>query len=422
VRKALTDVLIRNLSVPAAGRIEVADIRTAGLSFRVTSKGAKSWCFRFRDPRSGKTSRATIGSYPDVSLAGARDRADTMRKLVASGDNPVTVKRRERDLATIKTFQALADRYLKEHARRHKRSADADERNLRLHVLPKWRDRRYDEIGRSDVIELVESIITAGKQTLANRVQALLSSIFGFAMDADLVKGNPCARLRRRGVETIGRRVLSDDEIQLFWPRIVEKPVSRTVGLALRLVLLTGVRPGEAAGMARVELENVTYAGRARWLIPAERSKNRRPHLVPLSEMARQTVLLALELTSVHDEYLFPSPSVQGVPITAHALAVAMARFAKNLPAGAKSWRADPPSPHDLRRTCSTRLAELGIAKEDRDAVLNHAPRDVGKKHYDLYEREPEKRRALELWASTLNTLVEKLKRTADVVPIEAWR
>jgi len=422
VRKALTDVLIRNLPSPAAGRIEVADIRAAGLSFRVTSKGARSWCFRFRDPRSGKTSRATIGNYPDVSLADARDRAGAMRKLVAGGGNPVTAKRRERELATIKTFQALADRYLNEHSRRHKRSADADERNLRLHVLPKWGDRRYDEIGRSDVIELIEGIIAADKQTLANRIQALLSSIFSFAMDADLVKGNPCARLRRRGVETIGRRVLSDEEIQLFWRGIVEKPVSRPVGLALRLVLLTGVRPGEAAGIARVELENLTETGHARWVIPAERSKNMRAHLVPLSEMARRTVLLALELISEDDEYLFPSPSVQGVPITAHALAVAMARFARKLPEGARPWRADPPSPHDLRRTCSTRLAELGIAKEDRDAVLNHTPRDVGKKHYDLYEREQEKRRALELWASTLYTIIAMRKRSVHVVPIMALR
>src|SRR5207253_17996 len=121
---------------------------------------------------------------------------------------------------------------------------------------------------------LVESLIKAGKPTLANRVQSLISSIFSFAMDADLVRGNPCARLRRRGVETIGRRVLSDDEIRLFWPGTVQKPISRRVGLALRLILLTGVRPGEAAGITCAELENTGEKGRARWIIPAERSKN----------------------------------------------------------------------------------------------------------------------------------------------------
>jgi integrase len=423
MRKALTDALIRALPAPATGRVEVVDTRAAGLSFRVTSNGARSWCLRFRDPRSGNTSRATIGDYPDVSLAEARKRADAMRRQVAAGENPVEAKRRERELATSKTFQALADRYLNEHARRHKRSADADERNLRKHIIPRWASRRYDEIGRADVIELVESLVTDGKQTLANRVQALVSSIFSFAMDADLVKGNPCARLRRRGVEVIGRRVLTDDEIQLFWPAILLKPVSRPVGLALHLVLLTGVRPGEAAGVARAELVNIGEKDRARWIIPASRSKNGRSHLVPLSEMARQTILSALELTGEHDEFLFPSPSIKDAAITAHALAVAMARFADNLESIAgKSWRDEPPSPHDLRRTVATRLAELGVAKEDRDAVLNHTPRDVGKKHYDLYDREREKRRALELWASTLSAIIDGRKSTADVVPLNKAR
>jgi integrase len=431
MRKALTDLFIRNLAAPAAGRIEIADVREAGLSFRVTSKDARSWCFRFRDPRSGRTSRATIGDYPDVSLADARERANIMRRQVAAGENPVEARRRERELSTTKTFQALADRYLNEHARRHKRSADADDRNLRLHVLPKWRNRRYDDIGRADVIELVEGLVSAGKQTLANRVQALVSSIFSFAMDADLVKGNPCARLRRRGVETVGRRVLSDDEIRLFWPTILQKPVSRRVGLAIRLVLLTGVRPGEAAGAARAELVDVDDKNKAKWIIPGTRTKNGRAHLVPLSEMARQTILSALQLTDARQSaqtkaktvarpktqdasaFLFPSRSVENAPITAHALAVAMARFAEHLDRDAgKSWHTDPPSPHDLRRTLATRLAALGIPKEDRDAVLNHTPRDVGKKHYDLYEREREKRHSLNLWATTLAAIVEKQGHT----------
>jgi integrase len=136
-----------------------------------------------------------------------------------------------------------------------------------------------------------------------------------------------------------------DDEIRLFWDGIIQKPVSRRVGLALRLILLTGVRPSEAAGMALGELENMNEKSRVRWIVPVARSKNGRAHLVPLSEPARQTILSALELIGDNDDYLFPSPSVRDAPITAHALAVAMVRFAGNLDATvAKSWRAEPPS------------------------------------------------------------------------------
>jgi catechol 2,3-dioxygenase-like lactoylglutathione lyase family enzyme len=180
-----------------------------------------------------KTTRATIGTYPDLSLAAARQRAEEMRRTVAAGTNPIEAKRRERQQADTKTFGALAERYLNEHARRHKRSVGNDERNLRLHVLPRWRDRRYDEIRRADVIELVEAMVTDGKPTAANRVQALVSVVFSFAMDADLVQGNPCARLRRRGKENVGRRVLTDEEIRLFWHTVVNKPVSKAVGLAM---------------------------------------------------------------------------------------------------------------------------------------------------------------------------------------------
>ena len=418
--KALTDAFIRTLAPPASGRLEVADLRIAGLSFRVTANGARSWCFRFRDPRSGKPTRATIGGYPVVSLQQARERAGTLQRQVAIGENPVEHKRRERDTASSRTFRALAERYLDEHARRHKRSAGADERNLRLHVLPKWKNRRYDEIRRADVIELVEGLVTAGKPTLANRVQALISSIFGFAMDADLVAGNPCTRLRRRGVENTGRRVLSSEEIRQFWPAITRAPVSPRVGLALRLILLTGARPGEVAGISRAELENVGDKGRARWVLPGARSKNSRAHLVPLNEPARRLVISLVEKMGEEDVYLFPSPSVSGKPITAHSLAVAMARFAASLdPNTARTWIDDRPSPHDLRRTVATRLAELGIPKEDRDAVFNHTPSDVGKKHYDLYDREREKRRALDRWAHALTTIIGNRKDGTTVVPLQ---
>ena len=100
--------------------------------------------------------------------------------------------------------RGLAARYMKEHAERHKRSASADARNLRKHVLPTWGSRDFTTIRRGDVIELVEGLVAAGKPTLANRVQALVSKVFSFAIDAELRDDNPCHRMQRRGVETSG--------------------------------------------------------------------------------------------------------------------------------------------------------------------------------------------------------------------------
>lgn len=420
MKRVLTDVLVRSIQPPASGRFELVDIRCPGLALRVTPAGVRSWCFRFRDPHTKATTRATIGKYPDITLAVARDRADNLRRDVAHGINPVQVKREARQQVTTTTFAHLAERYLNEHSRRAKRSAAADERNLRLHVLPDWGTRLFAQIERRDVIALIERLIGQGKPTLANRIQALVSSIFTFAIDADLVAANPCARLRRRGVESKRERVLSDDEIRVFWEGIVRPPVSSLLGLALRLQLLTGVRPGEAAGMRRDELENFTDPTRAGWLIPADRMKAKRAHFVPLSPLACATIAQALDLVPRDQPYVFASQKVEG-SIRANALPIAMQRFGENLTnevEGAGTWKGEPPTPHDLRRTVATRLAGLGISGEDVSAVLAHAAAGVTKVHYDRYDRAREKRRALELWAQALSEIIENDRPTSSVMQL----
>jgi integrase len=342
---------------------------------RITAGGVKSWSFRFRDT-AGKQSRATIGEYPTVGLKGARSRADAMRRLVSEGGNPVELKRAERAGGAAKTFGALAERYLAEHSRRRKRSHKADERNLRKHVLPHWRGLAFAGIKRADVIELVERLISKGKPTLANRVQSLVSSVFTFAMDAALVESNPCHRLRKRGLERVGRRVLSDAEIRLFWRDIVEPSRARRVGLGLRLALLTGARVGEIAGMSRAELEHLADPAKAAWIIPGARTKNASDHLIPLSSLARATVLDLLATIEQSEQFLFPTRSRRRWgPVRGNTLTQAMDYFGERLAGNIdaiRTWKADRPTPHDLRRTTGTRLAELRIPKEIRDRVLNH--------------------------------------------------
>ena len=160
----------------------------------------------------------------------ARERALELGREVASGVNPVEKKRKDRGEAPARTFELLAGRYMTEHARRHKRTAGADQRNLNLHVLPLWRKRPFDGIGRSDVIALCEGVVAKGSPIQANRVQALLSKIFSFALDAELVTANPCARLKKRSKETTATRVLSDDELRLFWRRVGDPRTRSALG------------------------------------------------------------------------------------------------------------------------------------------------------------------------------------------------
>ena len=417
MRQILTDALCRT-KPPRIGRLEIADLRQAGLVLRITSNGARSFAYRFRHPHSRKTLRATIGPYPATTLEAARKRAKDMAAQVADGTNPIELRSAEREAAPARTFEALAARYLKEHAERHKRprSAEEDRRNLAVHVLPKWSKRDFRTIRRADVIELIEAIDSAGKHAAGNRVHSLISKIFSFAIDADLLEANPAARLRKRGVEKVGRRLLSDDEIRVFWRGIVVSPISRPVGLALRLALLTAARASEIAGARKDEFQNLDQPEQAVWLVPSERAKNRMTHLIPLAPLAIETVKNAIELSG-DSEFVFPTRLSRDGPIDRHTLTVAMVRFAKSLKAPtAKTWQQEIPTPHDLRRTVSTRLARMGIAKEIRNRALNHITslRDPESRHYNLHEFQSEKRDAFSRWAAELEGII----KPATVVPI----
>ena len=421
MRQILTDVACKT-KPPRTGRLEIADLRQAGLVLRITSNGARSFAYRFRHPHTRKTLRATIGPYPAVTLESARRRAKEMAAQVADGANPIEARNVEREAVPARTFEALAARYVREHATRHKRprSAEEDRRNLAVHVLPKWSKRDFRTIRRADAIELIESIVGSGKHAAGNRVHALISKVFSFALDSDLIEANPVTRLRKRGIENVGRRVLSDAEIKTFWNGIVLPPISRRVGLALRLALATAARATEIAGARKAEFENLDNPKVAVWIIPNERVKSKTQHLIPLSRLALETVKAAIELTSENDEFVFPlRRGHRRTSLDRHAFASAMRCFSQSLKGPiAESWQQEPPTAHDLRRTLNSRLAQMGIPKEVRSAALGHVPRrsDVEARHYLVHEFEKEKREAFGRWAAEIERIIEP----AAVVPMRA--
>jgi len=294
---ALTDLLCRNAKARDTGRVELADAKCPGLVLRVTAAGAKSWAVRYRDT-GGRSQRLTIGAYPTIGLADARARAAEVRRAAGSGANPAAEKRDARENAEARTVDHLAARYLREHAARFKRPRPVaeDERNLRLHVLPKWGRRPFADIKRRDVVELIEGLVAANKPALAIGVKALISKMFNFAISRGLLEANPVAGIGRVAELQPRERVLSDDEIRLAWEAFGMPPFSRPVGLALRLALLTGARAGEAAGLSIGELEALDDPEEALWRLPGARAKNHREHVLPLSPLAAATVREAVVL------------------------------------------------------------------------------------------------------------------------------
>ncbi len=175
--------------------------------------------------------------------------------------------------------------------------------------------------------------------------------------------------------------------------------------------------------MCRAELEHVHDAERAAWVLPGERTKNGRPHGVPLTGAARQLVLELLGEIGKGDSYLFPARARDDRPIGGQTLSNAMLRFGDAIEGddeAERSWRAERPSAHDLRRTFATRMAGLGVSQEIRDRLLNHAPRSIEGRHYNAHDYFAEKWRALQQWDVALEGILSD--RPDAVVPIGTAR
>jgi integrase len=374
--------------------------------------GVRSWTFRYRPKESTSFKRLGLGRYPEVSLSLARTRAEQRRVEVSGGADPQGDRKikREADRRAL-SFNMLADFYLERYARLHKASWRNDELYLRAHVRSVWGDRKAKEITRADAANLLDGIVKTAPIS-ANRTQATLSKLFNWAFESGLLDVNPVARMKKRAKETAKDRTLSPDEIRVLWRAIEEGPVSDCVADALKMILLTGLRPGEVAGAAIAELADLDNNRRARLEIPAGRMKGRRPHVVPLAPMALAIVRRRLSIATIGQEHVFPSTFAARGPIARHSLSQGLKRIIVGLsPSGPDAdiitgLQSNPPTPHDGRRTFATMLSKLGVPREDRLALLAHTQSDVHGSVYDRHDRFDEKRAALLKWEIRLAQII----------------
>jgi integrase len=412
---------------PASGRLEVWDEKTPGLCLRISATGAGAWSFRYR-PRAGTGyQRITLGTLKNLGLADARERAARYRVDVHDGADPQRERTTKRAAAAnILTFERLAERYLAEYAKPRKASWRNDEIYLKR-PRERWGDRDARAISRQDAIALLDDIKRTAPVS-ANRTQSILVTLFNWAVEDELVEANPLARLKKRAVEQAKDRTLSDPELRCLWQAVENSGLSAGTVAAFQVLALLGQRPGEVVGMRRSELVSLEKPGVARWEIPAERTKARRAHVVPLPERARQIIAREAAQSDRIGDFVFASKWAHKDRLARHSLSQALRRVIAGLiaddsnAATVNQLRAKPATPHDLRRTCATKLAEIGIPREDRLAVLAHVQGDVHGAHYDRYERLKEKRLALDAWGRHVATVLGEEAQTAQVGPITRSR
>ncbi len=251
---------------PGSKRIQVFDKSQPNLAIRIATSGVKSWSVVYK--WNGRMKRLTLGTYPAVSLADARNRAFDALRNVARGDDPQAEKISVREAGT---FAELAQQYMDEWAKINKRSWREDQRKFDVYLLPKWKHSRASSITIDDVELLLEQLALRAP-IQANRVRALIRHVYAWALAKRtrrkkyVLENNPCAFVPKLAKERARDRVYSDDELKALWKAFGTIGVT---GDLFKPQLLTAARPGEVSEMDWNELDLT----RAIWTQPSARTK-----------------------------------------------------------------------------------------------------------------------------------------------------
>ena len=390
-----------------------------GLQLRVcTTKRhtIRSWLHRFRF-RGGET-RVLVGHFPETTLEAARHMVRAQREQLSQGVDPRQAAPRRRVTHGARTLSAaaaganhtvdfLVAEFIERYLRPHRKRPEQAEHILRKNVLPEWHYRDARSIKPREVIALLDGIVSRGCRVLANRTASILGQLFKFGIHRGIVDSSPVQLLMAPGgKERPRQRVLSDQELTAFLAN--PKACTRFARLThvIMLLLLTGQRRGELVG---AEWKHIDFNA-STWFIPAENAKTARDTQVPLSAWALQE-FEALRQDARNSKWVLPTVGraqagrrhIHPQQLTTSLIRCVL-RFRR---AGIEKFTL-----HDLRRTCRTGLARLGVEPHIAERVLGHAQGRIAAT-YDVHSYAEEKRLALERWATHLARLKPLVDRSS---------
>ncbi len=401
-RMKLSDYGIHRLKPPAAGRLEVADLICPGLVLRITPRDVRSWSVVFKvrgeggysptgRPLVGVQHRITLGQYPQVGLAKAREKARALMEIVSEGRDPRPERHEKHREHRSNTVRAVAERFIELDAKPTVETWQRIERTLALHVLPVLGDRPIKDIGKGDLHDLLDGIVENVGRGAAKGALQHMHRLFEFALDRELVTRNPAHKLKRADLKANGDagRALDDDEVKAIWKACGE--IAYPFGPYVKMLILTGQRRNDWANAQHREID----VGERTLTIDKARYKGRREHIVPLAGEAWEIVARLPRWAS--GDYLFSNREGR---VAINSFGRGKARLDKIAgPMAAYTF-------HDFRRTVETRMAALAIPQEVRDAVIGHM-RSGLQKTYNKFDYGQEKRAALAAYAAHLMDIVK---------------
>jgi integrase len=290
--KRLTHEFVQNVSVPVSGATTYwdNDARARGFGLRVYAAGGKSFFLNYW--LEGRERRHTIGAFPAWSVTAAREEANELRKRVDRGEDPAGEKRQRREAPTV---QDLIDRYIKQHLPRKSASTvrQNDDRRMLAEIGEKLgRHTKIADIHGGDIRDMHQRITESGRPVRANRILAICSKMFSLSLVPmpgentpwrSAALGNPCKGIERNHEEA-RERFFSQAELAKIGDALNKYP-----GVAadcVRLIMLTGCRPGEAMQATWEEFD----AEPGYWVKPSAHTKQRKTHRLPLNPPAIELV------------------------------------------------------------------------------------------------------------------------------------
>jgi integrase len=399
----LTDAAIQRLRRPADIPIDYWDTTLRGLGLRISPSGRKTFNVQTKVLRKGRRrdTRIKLGVYPEISLADARTKAVEVKRQASDDLDPIAVRAQERDAAVAASVRAVStafvnvrQQFLDEHLPTLRPSTAKEYKRALTQTFAVWDTIPVEEI----TSQMVETALAAVKAPyMRNRTRAYLSVLFNWATEEDqnLIESSPVRKLSKRKkklIKEVSRdRVLTEDEISELWN--TESP--HPVGALFKLLLLTGQRRSEVAGMRWQDLD----LDRALWTIPGSLTKNHEQHTVPLS---KQVLAVLAALPRIGEEFVITTTGQ--TPFSGFS----KAKASLDEKAGVTGWRW-----HDLRRTFATFAAEeLTTPQAVVEAILNHKSGTTSGLAgiYNRAQYTKQKAASLQAWANLVGRITDEAK------------
>ena len=436
----LKDVAFRNIK-PTDSEQLLAD--GGGLYVRVRSaKDGGAVSFRLTYRINGKQKWLNVGTYPTMSLKEARERRDSHKATIKEGRDPAIDKQLEKqrqynaqvaELAENARHKArltvnkLFELWAKLDLVNRKDSGKEVRRMFEKDVLPAIGDMAVEDVRKVHIINIIDNLLSRGVNRMSKLILSLMRQMFRFAQDRDIIENDPTASIRKAkigGKDTIRDRYLSDNEIKALNKQLPDARLLKTTECAIWIILSTCCRIGELCKAQWKHLDLATGI----WRIPAEHSKNGKPHVIYLSKFAIKQFSALLKLKA-SPTWIFPNAKKTDYvceksmtkQLGDRQLAddrepmSGRSRYCRTLTLEGGKW-----TPHDLRRTGATIMGNLGVRPDVIEKCLNHVEQNKMKKTYQHQSLVEEQKQAWTLLGDRLELLTSKTANNIVVANFSA--